>query len=389
MASIYPNRKDGKIVSFKFKWYGGKDETGKKIVRCTTWIPDKKMSERRLMLAAEKEAIIWQRQMETERTTHEETQRLGEMTFGEFVEKYWLPYQRDEKENRDSTMVFYDQMLKVMRPHFAPLRMQDITDRHVMDYLSFLKNTYRTAQGKPLSSKTIRHHYRVLSVIFQYALKMECVPANPLDRVDVPKVPQHKVDAMTKENVLAFMGAIEKLPLKQRLMYTLLLTTGMRRGECFGLQWGDLDLTKGVLFVRRNVTNTYGKGIAVGEPKTEMGRRALPLTIKAVELLTRYRAEEDPTDDVFLFHAADSLHQPQDPTYITKHMRKFMKRMGLPTMSPHDLRHTCATLLLQSGADIKSVQDLLGHADASTTLNFYVRSNLETIRASAQRAFDW
>ena len=172
-------------------------------------------------------------------------------------------------------------------------------------------------------------------------------------------------------------------------MYTLLLTTGLRRGELFGLQWGDVDLTNGVLFVRRNVTNTYGKGIAIGEPKTEMGRRALPLTAKAVDLLTRYRADENPTEETFLFHAADSLYQPQDPTYITKHMRKFMKRMELPAMSPHDLRHTCATLLLQSGADIKSVQDLLGHADASTTLNFYVRSNIETIRASAQKAFDW
>ena len=384
MASIYPNRKDGKIVSFKFKWYGGRDQNGRQIVRCTTWTPDKPMSERKLLLQAEKEATIWERQLETE--THIE---VGEMTFARFVDERWLPHQKDVKENRESTLTFYEQILKVMRPHFDPLRMQEINAQHVTQYLSFLKNTYRTAQSKPLSPKTIRHHYRVLSVIFKYALKVECISVNPLDKVDVPKIPQHKVDAMTKGDVLEFIRAIENLPLRQRLMYTLLLTTGLRRGELFGLQWGDVDLANGVLFVRRNVTNTYGRGIAIGEPKTEMGTRALPLTAKAVEFLTQYRVEENPTDDVFLFHAADSLHQPQDPTYITKHMRKFMKRMRLPAMSPHDLRHTCATLLLQSGADIKSVQDLLGHADASTTLNFYVRSNLETIRASAQRAFDW
>ena len=385
MASIYPNRKDGKIVSFKFKWYGGRDENGRQIVRCTTWTPDKPMSERKLLLQAEKEATIWERQLET--ATQPQGER--EMTFARFVDERWLPHQKAEKENRETTLTFYEQILKVMRPHFDPLRMQDITDRHVTQYLNYLKNTYRTAQGKVLSPKTIRHHYRVLSVIFKYALKVECISVNPLDKVDVPKLPQHKVDAMTKGDVSEFIRAIENLPLRQRLMYTLLLTTGLRRGELFGLQWGDVDLTNGVLFVLRNVTNTYGKGIAIGEPKTEMGTRTLPLTAKAVEFLTQYRAEENPTDDVFLFHAADSLHKPQDPTYITKHMRKFMKRMGLPAMSPHDLRHTCATLLLQSGADIKSVQDLLGHADASTTLNFYVRSNLETIRASAQKAFDW
>ena len=70
-------------------------------------------------------------------------------------------------------------------------------------------------------------------------------------------------------------------------------------------------------------------------------------------------------------------------------MKKFIKKIGLPDMSPHDLRHTCATILLESGADIKSVQDILGHADASTTLNFYVRSNIETMRNATEKAFDF
>ena len=66
-----------------------------------------------------------------------------------------------------------------------------------------------------------------------------------------------------------------------------------------------------------------------------------------------------------------------------------MKQIGLPDMSPHDLRHTCATMLIQSGADIKSVQDILGHADASTTLNFYVKSNIDNMRKATEKAFDF
>ena len=82
--------------------------------------------------------------------------------------------------------------------------------------------------------------------------------------------------------------------------------------------------------------------------------------------------EQSGTDimNMYLFHSPESLYEPHDPTYFTKNLKKFMKRIGLPDMSPHDLRHTCATLMLQNGADIKSVQDMLGHSDASTTLNF-------------------
>ena len=113
----------------------------------------------------------------------------------------------------------------------------------------------------------------------------------------------------------------------------------------------------------------------------------------AVYLLTDYKTSKSQntslSDNMFLFHSAESPLQPHDPTYITKHMKKFMKRIGLPDMSPHDLRHTCASLLLQSGADIKSVQDILGHSNASTTLNFYVRSNMVSMQRATAKAFDF
>ena len=108
-------------------------------------------------------------------------------------------------------------------------------------------------------------------------------------------------------------------------MYTLLLTTGIRRGECFGLQWQDVGFINKSIHIERSVTYTFMSGIVI----------------------------------------------------------------GLPDMSPHDLRHTCASLLLQSGADIKSVQDILGHADASTTLNFYVKSDMNNMRTATANAFNW
>ena len=174
-----------------------------------------------------------------------------------------------------------------------------------------------------------------------------------------------------------------------RTMYTLLLTTGIRRGECFGLQWQDVDFINKSIHIERSVTYTSMSGIVIGLPKTDAGIREIPLTDGMINLLQEYKSKENAAATAFVFHSETSPFDPHHPDFATDHLKKFMKKIGLPDMSPHDLRHTCASLLLQSGADIKSVQDILGHADASTTLNFYVKSDMANMRTATANAFNW
>ena len=129
----------------------------------------------------------------------------------------------------------------------------------------------------------------------------------------------------------------------------------------------------------------------VSTPKTADSVRTIPVMPSALRQLQglkrRTMAENKSTilKDAFVFPGSGDIFSPRDPNAVTRRVKRFMKRSGLPDLSPHDLRHSCATLLLAQGADIKSVQEILGHADASTTLNFYVKSDLRQMRAAAEK----
>ncbi|MBQ7948842.1 MAG: site-specific integrase [Clostridia bacterium] len=389
MATIYTNRKDGKIVSFKFKVFLGKEASGKHIVKCKTWFPDREMTEKKLRALAEKEAILFEHEAAAQYEEEQKRFNPSEITFADFVEQVWLPSKINMDEVRTTTIVFHKSMLKIILPYFQGKQLKNITDKDITKYLDYLRKDYCSAKKKPLAPKSVRHHYCTLNLIFSYAVKLDYIEKNPLAKVDTPKLVKHKVNALSKAETQIFIQEIQKLPLWLKTMYNLLLTTGIRRGECFGLQWQDVDFINRLIRIKRSVTYTSMSGIIVGLPKTQAGLREIPLTDGMINLLQEYKSKENAAATAFVFHSETSPFDPHHPDFATDHLKKFMKKIGLPDMSPHDLRHTCASLLLQSGADIKSVQDILGHADASTTLNFYVKSDMANMRTATANAFNW
>jgi integrase len=199
------------------------------------------------------------------------------------------------------------------------------------------------------------------------------------------------VDALAEEEAVRFFNALLTCDFEFRCVLQVLITTGLRRGECLGLQWSDIDFQNGTLTVNRSTTYTPECGITVAQPKTAHSVRTIPVvpsTLSLLKQLQKQQEREHPATiltGAFVFSRPGEPFEPRDPSAITRHMKRFVRSAGLPDVSPHDLRHSCASLLLSSGADIKSVQEILGHADASTTLNFYVKTDLNQMRSATEK----
>ncbi len=235
MATVYPKFKDGKIISFKFKTYLGRDENGKQIFKCTTWIPEPEnvMTELRMRKRAEIEAALWESQIIKEYIKEESIPIQNNITVEEFINIEWFPFLVSKTDYRETTIEFHKYLLKVIIPYLGKYQLRNVTDKTIEKYLDYLRFTYKTKNNKSLAPKTIRHHYNTLNLIFEYAVKLGYAESNPLENVDTPKLSRHKVDALSKSEAVKFLSEIQKLPLMHQAIYTLFLTTGIRRGECF------------------------------------------------------------------------------------------------------------------------------------------------------------
>lgn len=407
MSTITERKKDGKVIAFKFMACLGRDADGKRICKGTTWRPPEGLTYAKARKLAEAEAYRWEQELRNagadipqgEYTTPlpascEAVLTVEEVpeeeTFRYFAEQVWMPLKVIAGGARPSTIAMYRFMMRVSLPMLGAKRLKDITAVDIMRYLQYLRDEYRAPDGRTLSEKSIKHHYDILRIIFNYAEKQEVIEKNPIKKVDAPKTVKRPVEALSQEQAKTFFRALNGCKLEYRCMMLLMATTGIRRGECLGLQWQDFDFQNNTLSIVRNVTYTKESGTMVAEPKTPCSIRTIPLMkgVKVYLLMLRQEAVRNhPYENIesaFLFEGKESAFTPRDPNTATRKISAFMKSIGLPGISPHDLRHTCASLLLENGADIKSVQEILGHADASTTLNFYVKSDLRQMKVATQ-----
>ena len=248
----------------------------------------------------------------------------------------------------------YDPIYEKLKNHFIDDNIREIKAKDINTYVYSL-STY--------SHKTVSNHLCMLGQIFDYAVVMGEIENNPTTSVKVPKGLAKNHRSMISAEQIKIIENNTGFEMFGLFAY-FLLYTGCRRGEALALQWGDIDFEKKVIHITKSAFYNSNRA-QIKEPKTEAGKRdIILLDILANKLQGKHNK------DHYVF-SADGGKNPLSQSQALKGWEKYVNNVGLQGITPHQLRHTYASLLYEAGVDVKSAQDLLGHADVSTTQNIY------------------
>ena len=203
----------------------------------------------------------------------------------------------------------------------------------------------------------------------------------------------HEIKPLTDAEIPIFLNAIKGDPMGNA--YALCLFAGLREGECLGLSWNQVDFEKQTLLISQQLQRGKTKGgqyYIASSTKSGRSRTIKPLPIafeylrseKRRQLANQLAAKTEWNNEHNLVFTTDKGKHCAVSTFY-KGFKRLLKEMGRPDARPHDLRHTAATVAIASGADIKSVQSLLGHATASFTLNVYAHTSEKMMEDTAAR----
>lgn len=356
----------------------GYDIHGRQIRRYKTWRPPAEMTP-----AQEKRELFRQSVIFEEQCRYHIIK--CDMKFEGLAEMWFEQYARPSLKAR--TVSRYRQMCERTYGFMGHIRVSAITPATINGFLRELnREGENRTSGGCLSPKTIRNYLSFVSGIFSWAASQGIVSENPCRAVRPPRLPAAERPCYSPDEAQRFLNELQAEPLCWRVYFALAIFGGFRRGEILGLEWGDIDLTFGIVTINRTSLYTSELGIFTETPKTKGSCRSLKMPLPVVSLLQCYKCEQqDASPQKRLFTARDG--SPMNPTRVENWLAAFQKRKGLRKLNLHSLRHLNATLLINSGADIKTVSAALGHSQISTTLDIYAHTIAESqARATAALA---
>ncbi len=293
----------------------------------------------------------------------------------------WL---KDFKEDslRPTTYWSYETNIRVhIKPNIGGIMLKELNTLVIQ---KFIKKKYK---DEGLSSATVRKLFNIINGALKQAKTAKMITYNPAEGIKLPPVKNKRPRILSPEEQKSFIEALNGERMK--MLFLVSLTSGLRIGELCALKWENVNLEKGILSVEGTITrvkdfdNDSGKKtkVVTGDPKTKSGFRTVPLPETSVSLLKIHKAAQETEkerrlekskpyfDNGYVFASYKGTFTENRNAMRAFH--RILKKAGIPKSNIHSLRHTYASRLLESGANIRLIADLLGHSDISTFLNTY------------------
>lgn len=272
---------------------------------------------------------------------------------------------------KESSYANYESIIsKHILPILGGEYMQNLTTQKLNDFIHYKLSKGRLNGNGGLSAKSVRDIMTVYRSIESYASREYGIKET---HFTMPKIEKKQTDVL---------NAFERKKLENYLLHNqnntnisvlLCLFTGLRVGELCGLKWSNIDFENGTISVSRTVQriNKHGKSeVVIGSPKSKSSVRTVPIPDFVLNILRQKRKGDD-------FYIITGTGKPTEPRTMQNRFKVILKICGIRSVNFHLLRHTYATVCIENGFDPKTLSELLGHADASITLNRYVHSSMQ------------
>ena len=303
---------------------------------------------------------------------------------------YWLEITRHNVEA--STFTSYRQMTNNhIKRYFTenPIKLVELSAIHIQTFYNELMIKYN------LSANTVIHHHAIIRKCLDYAFKMDIIPNNPADKIQRPKMEQFIGSFYTESELNTLFEKSKGDPLELVVLVTAFY--GLRRSEVLGLQWDSFDFENKTITIKHTITitNTDGNNRKIegkDRTKNKSSYRTLPLFDDIADKLLEFKEKQESFKKAF----GNSYNKnylnyvfvnPQGrlirPDYVTQHFSILLSKIGLKHIRFHDLRHSCASLLLAKDIKMKAIQEWLGHSCFSTTANLYAHLDSKSKQESA------
>lgn len=310
----------------------------------------------------------------------------GDILFADYMEK-WLDIIKSSVAV--PTFASYSTTVKkIVAPYFREkeVTLKNLTAKDIQEF--YLRELER------VSASSVIHYHANIHKALKYAVKIDLIDVNPADKVERPKKDRYVGSFYDADEVNALFEAAKGSKLELPILFGAFY--GLRRSEAIGLKWDAIDFDQNTITIRHTVTSCDLDGkrilVAADTTKTKSSMRTLPLVpFMRERLLTLKEEQEDNRrlcgrsyiKDYIGYVCVNEIGDLIKPHYVTESFPKLLKANGLRHIRYHDLRHSCASLLLANGVPMKQIQEWLGHSDFSTTANIYAHLDYSSKLTSA------